>query len=149
MQLNYNNSFKLNRIFILKMEYKKNIKNGMMKRQEISFIVKSEKNPGFGEMRKKISEEMNKPEENIEVYGIQGKFGRDTFLIKANVYDTKKDLDEIKILSKTKKQRKNEAEEAKKAIEDAKKAGEEAKKAEEEEKKSKEEESKTEETKAE
>lgn len=124
------------------MEYKKNIKNAMMKRQEISFIVKSEKNPGFAEMRKKISEDMNKPEENIEVYGVQGKFGRDTFLVKAYVYDSKKDLDAIKLLSKTKKQRNAEEEGAKKAAEEAKKAAEEANKA-------KEEESKTEETKAE
>lgn len=131
MQLSYNNSFKLTN-FLNKMEYQKNIKNQLMKRQEISFIVKSEKNPGFSDMKKKISEETNKPEENIDVYGVQGKFGRDTFLIKAFVYETKADLDAIKILSKTKKQRKTEQEDAKKAEEEAKKAMEDAKKAKEE-----------------
>ncbi len=107
------------------MEYKKNIKNQLMKRQEISFIVQSEKNPGFSETRRKISQESNKPEENIDVYGVHGKFGRDTFLVKAYVYDTKKDLDAIKLLTKTKKQRKLEKEEAKKAEEEKKKQEEE------------------------
>lgn len=103
------------------MELKKNIKNSLLKRQEISFLVENDKNPGFSEMKKKISDELKKPEENIEVYGVSGKFGRNTFLVKAYVYDSRKDLDAIKILNKTKKQRKTEAEEAKKADEEAKK----------------------------
>jgi len=122
------------------MELKKDIKNTLMKRHEVSFIVEAEKNPSFSEMKQKISSEMKKPEENIDVYGIQGKFGRGTFLIKAYVYDSKEDYDAIKILSKTKKMRTTEKEEAKKAIEEAKKAKEEAKAA-----KEKKEEAKTEE----
>ncbi len=110
------------------MEFKKNIKNSLMNRQEISFLVEAEKNPGFGEMKKKISEELKKDEDVIDVYGVSGKFGRSTFLVKANIYETKKDFDSIKILNKTKKQRKTEAEEIKKAIEEAKNAAEEAKK---------------------
>ena len=111
------------------MEQTKNIKNAMMKRHEVSYLVEGEKNPNFSEMAKQISDEMKKPEENINVYGIQGKFGRDTFLVKAYVYDSKKDYDEIKVLSKTKKMRTTEKEEAKKAVEEAKKAKEEAGKA--------------------
>lgn len=114
------------------MELKKDIKNSLLKRHEISFLVEAEKNPSFNEMRKNISEELKKPEDSIDVYGIQGKFGRKTFLIKANIYDSKVDLETIKLLSKTKKQKKTEAEEKKKAEEEAKKAGEEAKKGKEE-----------------
>ena len=55
-----------------------------------------------------------------------------SFLVKANVYDSKKDFDAIKILNKTKKMRKTEAEEAKKTALESKKAKEEAKKAKEE-----------------
>lgn len=108
------------------MELKKNIKNALMKRHEISYLVEGEKNPSFAEMKQKISIEMKKPEENIDVYGIQGKFGRDTFLVKAYVYDSKDDLETIKILSKTKKMRTAEKDEIKKAAEEAKKAKEEA-----------------------
>jgi len=104
------------------MEQLKNIKNSLMKRHEVSYIVDAEKNPNFPEMAKLISSEMKKPEENINVYAIQGKFGRNTFLVKAYVYDSKKDYDEIKVLCKTKKMRKTEKEEAKKAAEEAKKA---------------------------
>jgi ribosomal protein S24E len=111
------------------MEQTKNIKNALMKRHEVSYIIDAEKNPSFLEMAKQISSDLKKPEENINVYSIQGKFGRDTFLVKAYVYDSKEDLDTIKVLCKTKKVRKTEKEEAKKAIEEAKKAKEEAKKA--------------------
>jgi len=99
------------------MELKKNIKNSLMKRQEVSYLVESEKNPTFSEMKQKISAEMKKPEETIDVYGVQGKFGRRTFLIKAYVYDSKEDLETIKNLSKTKKQRIAGEEEKKKAEE--------------------------------
>jgi ribosomal protein S24E len=111
------------------MELKKNIKNALMKRQEVSYLVEDKKNPSFPEMQKQISEEMKKPEELIDVYAIQGKFGRDTFLVKAYVYDSKKDFDSIKILNKTKKQRTAETEAKKKAEEEAKKAKEEGAKA--------------------
>jgi len=104
------------------MELKKNIKNAMMKRHEVSYLVEGEKNPSFPEMIKKISSEMKKPCENINVYGIQGKFGRDTFLVKAYVYDSKEDLETIKNLEKTKKMRTAEKDEIKKLAEEAKKA---------------------------
>jgi ribosomal protein S24E len=116
------------------MEQTKNIKNALMKRHEVSYIVDAEKNPSFPEMTKQISSEMKKPEENINVYSIQGKFGRDTFLVKAYVYDSKEDLAVIKNLCKTKKMRTTEKEEAKKAKEEAKKAKEEAAKPKEEKK---------------
>jgi ribosomal protein S24E len=107
------------------MELKKQIRNELLKRQEISFIAEAAKNPGFDEMRKKISDELKKPEENIEVYEIQGKFGRNTFLIKANIYDSKEGLDKAIVMKKTQKQKVAE----KKAAEDAAKAAaEEAKK---------------------
>lgn len=92
------------------MEYKKNIRNELMKRQELSFLIESVKNPTFNEMRKLISEDLKKPEELIDVYNILGKFGRKTFLIKAYIYDSKEDFEKIKNLSKTKKQRKLEKE---------------------------------------
>ncbi|MDD5193149.1 MAG: hypothetical protein PHF67_01040 [Candidatus Nanoarchaeia archaeon] len=113
------------------MEIKKNTKNELFKRYEVSIILESDKNPSFSEVKKKLSEKFSKPEDSIDVYNIKGKFGRNTFLIKAYVYDSKADFE--KAVQKTKKQRdaeKKAAEEAKKAEEEAKKAAEEAKKAE-------------------
>jgi ribosomal protein S24E len=110
------------------MEIQKNIRNDLMKRQEVSFIVDSSKNPGFADMTKQVATELKKPENCIEVYNVKGKFGRDTFLIKANVYDSPEILVKMKEMAKTKKQKDAD----KKAIVDAKKAEAEAKKAAEE-----------------
>ena len=104
------------------METKKDIRNELMKRQEVSVILDSEKNPGFVEMAEKLSSEFKVPAENFDVYNIQGKFGRDTFLVKAYIYDSKEDKLKMLDLRKTKKQKKAEAsaklEEAKKAKEE-------------------------------
>lgn len=113
------------------MEIKKEFKNELVKRKEISFILESEKNPSFDEMRKLISEKYSKPEENISVLSVYGKFGRNTFLVKAYVYDSKADFE--KGIQKSGKQRREEkkAEQEKlKAEAEARKAAEEAKKAE-------------------
>jgi len=105
-----------------KMDIKKNTKNALFNRQEMSFLIENEKNPSFFDMKKIVSEKLSKPEENIDVYGVKGKFGRNTFLVKAYVYDSSDDLE--KAVQKTRKQRKEEAkiaEEAKKAVAEAEK----------------------------
>lgn len=104
------------------MEIIKDNRNELFHRHEVSSIVSAEKNPGFEDMRKKLSEKFSKPEENIKVNEIQGKFGRGTFLIKAYVYDSKQALE--KAVMKSRKQRR---EEKKAAVEAKKKAEEEAK----------------------
>ncbi len=80
-----------------------NTRNDLLKRNEISYLVESEKNPSFDEMKKKVSEQVGKPEENIDVYNIKGNFGSKEFKINAKVYDSKEDLEKSKM--KTKKQR--------------------------------------------
>ena len=104
------------------MKIQKEIKNDLAKRKEIEFEVEAGKNPGFDEMKKLLSEKISKAEDCIDVYGIKGSFGKNKFLVKAYVYDSKKDLEAA--VQKTAKQRKEEtklAEEAKKAEEEAKK----------------------------
>jgi len=102
------------------METKTNTRNELFKRNEMSFELESEKNPIFDEMRKQISEETKKPEENINVYNIKGNFGSNQFKINAYVYDSKGDLEKAE--QKTQKQRKAEVEDAKKVAEDKSKA---------------------------
>ena len=106
------------------MQIQKNNRNEHFKRNEVNLIIEADKNPSFIEAKKMISEELKKPEENIDVFNIYGKFGLGTFLIKSFVYDTKKDLDKALLLKKTKKQRDAEN---KAVIEAKKKAEEEAK----------------------
>ena len=99
------------------MEIINDLRNDLFKRKEIRFRVESEKNPSFDELRKKISGHFSKPEENIDVYNIRGSFGKRVFIVDAHLYDSKKDLADIKQLQKTQKKR----EEEKKAEEEEKK----------------------------
>jgi len=100
------------------MDVLKDLKNELLGRREVKIVVPSEKNPSFDEAIKFIAAEFKTPDENIDISGIKGKFGRKTFLISANVYDSKESKEKAEI--KTKKQRKAEAEEAKKADEEKK-----------------------------
>ena len=102
------------------MEIKQDFENKLFKRQEIEAELESPKNPSFEEVKKFIAEKIGKSEENIEVRNVKGGFGKDVFHVDAYVYDSKKELDTMKELAKTKKQKKTEAEEAKKAAEEAK-----------------------------
>jgi ribosomal protein S24E len=86
------------------MKIQKDIKNDLMNRREIQFILESSKNPSFAEISKLVSEHFKAPEENIMVENVKGKFGANTFLIKASVYDSKELKDEsFKRLTKFKK----------------------------------------------
>lgn len=105
-----------------KMEIVKDLKNDLFKRREISFKLEADKNPNFEEIKKKIAEQFSKPEENIDVYNIKGSFGKNLFIIDAHVYDSKKDLGEIKQLQKTQKKRGEEAKAEKAAAEEKAKA---------------------------
>ncbi|MDP2938730.1 MAG: hypothetical protein Q8O13_01415 [Candidatus Omnitrophota bacterium] len=104
------------------MKITKETRNELFSRKEVNFIIESEKNPSFSDTRKIVAEHFKKPEENIEVYSIYGKFGRKTFLVKSYIYDSKKDLDNA--VQKTQKQRKEEA----KALAETEKAHVESKK---------------------
>ena len=87
------------------MEIKKDIKNELFQRREIQMIVESDKTPSFAEASKLFSEQFKAPEENIMVENVKGKFGRQTFLLKASIYDTKELKDaSFKRLTKAKKE---------------------------------------------
>jgi len=98
------------------MEIKANIRNELFKRNEIVFKLNAEKTPSFEEMRKMISEQVKKPEENIDAYNIKGNFGLKQFNINAYVYDSKEDLKKAE--QKTQKQRKGESDKTKKTTEE-------------------------------
>jgi len=90
------------------MEIKIDNRNELFKRQEIVLELESDKNPSFEETKKKLAEKFSKPEENIDVYRIKGNFGKNKFKIEVNIYDSREDLENIKKLERTSKQRKEE-----------------------------------------
>ena len=86
------------------MEVKKNIKNDLFGRKEIEIILTAEKTPSFAEISKMLSEHFKAAEDEIMVENVKGMFGRNTFLIKACIYDSKVLKDEaFKRLIKAKK----------------------------------------------
>ena len=102
------------------------MRNELLKRQEVSFSVESEKNPTYDEVRKMIAERFSKPEAQVHILQVLGHFGKNKFLVNAQVYDHLKDFESIQKLEKTRKKKK---EEAKQITEEKKKAEEEKKKA--------------------
>ena len=87
------------------MEVKKDIRNDLMGRKEVSVILEYEKNPGFAEAAKLIAEHFKANEENIMVENVKSRFGAKTFLIKASIYDNKESKEAaVKMLTKPKKQ---------------------------------------------
>jgi len=75
------------------MEILNDVKNDLLKRQEVIGLVVAEKNPGFVGMKKTVSEKFDKPEEVLDVYNIKGSFGSHEFKVYAYIYDSKEDLE--------------------------------------------------------
>ena len=86
------------------MEIKKDIKNELVGRREVKFILDSEKNPSFVEVTKLVADTFKADEETILIEAIKGKFGVKTFLISASIYNTKDQREAAKKrVTKTKK----------------------------------------------
>ena len=81
----------------------KEIKNDLLKRKEIRFVVESEKNPGIEGSKKILIEKIKSPEENIAIKFVKSKFGSQEFLVEAFVYDSKEDKEKIEPKVKGKK----------------------------------------------
>ena len=95
-------------------------KNPLLKREEIVFLVETEKTPSKEEMKKMISEKFKSQEDSIVIDRISGNFGTHTFKIESKIYDKNSDKDKFEFI--TRRERKKRAEEAKKVEEDKKAA---------------------------
>ena len=91
----------------------KTTNNLLLKRQEINFIIKSDKTPTFQDAVKIVSEQAKKPEENIYVSKIAGKFGRKSFLVTAYAYESKEDREKMHHVKEKKAKTGTEQEEKK------------------------------------
>jgi ribosomal protein S24E len=100
--------------------------NKLLNREEVIIELTSETIPSKIDITKQIAEELKKPEENVVIGKINTNFGNQTFKVSAKVYDDSESKDKYETISR--KQRKKEAEEAKKVEAEKKKAEEEAKK---------------------
>jgi ribosomal protein S24E len=111
-------------------ELKKQIKNPLLKREELEFDIISDSGaPSFSLVKKEIAEELKKKADLIEVLSIKGSFGSNKFRVITHVYDKKEELDKRLKRKMTTKQRNEETkkvEEEKKAAKESKEKSEEA-----------------------
>jgi len=77
-------------------------KNDLLNRREVKLLTQNTSNPGFDNSVKVISEEFKAKPENIVIKNVKSKFGRDTFLIDAFIYNSVKDKDNIEPKPKVK-----------------------------------------------
>lgn len=81
----------------------KDFKNDLLKRREVKLVVDSDRNPGLENAVKMIAEHFKSKEDVIVVKTLKSKFGRDTFLIDAFIYNSAADKDKFEPKKKEKK----------------------------------------------
>ena len=81
----------------------KDFRNDLLKRREVKLVENLGKNPGFADSAKMIAGHFKAKDENIVVKEVKSKFGRDTFLIDALIYDSVDDKEKIEPKKKVKK----------------------------------------------
>lgn len=67
--------------------------NKFFNRGEVRIILEADKNPSFDSAAGSVAEKLKANKDNILVKKIKGKFGRNTFLIEAEIYKNKEDKD--------------------------------------------------------
>jgi len=78
-------------------------KNDLLKRREVKVVIESASNPGFAHASRVIAEEFKAKEDQIVIKEVKSKFGRNTFLIDAFIYQTPEDKKKIEPRAKVKK----------------------------------------------
>lgn len=81
----------------------KDFKNDLLKRREVKLVVDSDRNPGLENAVKMIAEHFKAKEDVIVVKTLKSKFGRDTFLVDAFIYDSAAEKSRVEPRKKEKK----------------------------------------------
>ena len=84
-----------------------NHRNDLLKRREMLIEIESASNPGIPESKKIIAKLGDSTEDSVTIKKITSKFGRKTFTIEANVYDSPDKMNDIEPKPKVKKEKKN------------------------------------------
>ncbi len=85
------------------MEIMNEIRNELLKRTEVQFVIQSDSNPGFENSKKAVAEKFRVSEDNIAVKFVKSNFGTHDFFVEAFVYDSPKDKERIEQKKKEKK----------------------------------------------
>ena len=74
-----------------------------MKRREVKVLIEFPSNPGFAKALSTVAEQFKAKEEAVAVKAVKSKFGRNTFLIDAYIYNSAEDKSKIEPKPKAKK----------------------------------------------
>lgn len=85
------------------MEIVKNNKNELLKRREVSVVVRADGNPGFSEAKENLASHFKEELDKIVVNNVYSKFGSKSFFIDALIYDSVSDKERIEPKKKEKK----------------------------------------------
>ncbi len=86
------------------METIRDFRNNLLKRKEVKVVFEAGSNPGFEESMKKVAQHFKADESKIALKNVKSKFGRNTFLIDAFIYDSAEDRERIEPKIKVKKE---------------------------------------------
>lgn len=102
------------------MEFKiiSDIENPVFNRREIQGELQTDASPSREEVRKIISENLKVSEDTIKVKTILGKFGSKIFIIVANIYSSKEEMDKIELKKKKDIESEKKKQDARKAEEE-------------------------------
>jgi ribosomal protein S24E len=89
----------------------KETENKLFNRREIKATMHSEISPSHEEVGKLLSEKFKTTPEKIKIKNIKGKFGVKVFTISANIYNSKKEKDELELKKKKEIEREKKANE--------------------------------------
>jgi len=87
----------------MKIEILEDRENPLFKRKLVKLIVESKITPSKIESMKIISDKFKVDESKIVIDKVQGKFGRNTFLVEAKIYNSLEDKETIEPKVKEKK----------------------------------------------
>jgi ribosomal protein S24E len=77
-------------------------KNNLMKRREVKMIMESDTNPSMESAKELVAKDMGVAVENVVIKLVKGKFGTNSFLVEALVYDNADVLKQIEPVIKKK-----------------------------------------------
>jgi len=83
----------------------KDFRNDLLKRREVQLIVNMNGNPGIQNSTNMVVDHFKSQEDKIVIKAVKGKFGRDTFLIDAFIYDSADQKNMIEPKKKVKKEK--------------------------------------------
>ena len=81
----------------------KDFRNDLLKRKEVKIVINAEKNPGIISSAKIVADNFKVDENLVVLKTLKSKFGRDTFLIEAFIYNSLADKEMIEPKNKVKK----------------------------------------------